>query len=188
MKRRVFPPMRIGAALLMSGVLLAGCAEMIGTVDPGQSGARVRFRLAEPGDVIVSEATPAPCFYTTDATVGRVVQVSYNTRAIQWIVESRLSRLGMPGGDQYPSISYAEARVRAGVPIALRFMLMEGQGTMSAFPRYAQWNMTLAPGEDYEILVGNGLGSIAVSRIVNGEYGHRLVPDGDAMRTPYCPS
>lgn len=178
---------RMAVSLLMS-TLLAGCADMVSTADPGPDAARVRFRLAEPGDVSVREAVPTPCFFGTDPTLGRVVQVSYNTRAIRWIVESGLSRLGMPGAERYPSISYSEARVRAGVPIALRFMMMEGVGALDMVPRYVQWSMILEPGKDYEILVGKALRSIAISQIVSDADGNRLVPVANVMRTPYCPA
>jgi len=175
------------AASITMATVLAGCAEIVEMTtraDPGADAARVRFRLEAPGDVFIREASPTQCFYSTDATNGRIADLSYNTQAIRWIVESRLDRIGMPGGEQHSSISYTEAWVRAGTPVALRFI--ELKGGINSIPRYAQWVLTLEPGKDYEVLLGNGLGSVAVSEIVTNAGSSQLVPANIAVRTPYC--
>jgi len=175
------------AALVTMAMLLTGCAtiiEMTTNADPGPDAARVRFRLEAPGDVFIREAFATQCFYSTDATNGRIADLSYNTQAIRWVVESRLDRIGMPGGEHYSSISYTEARVRAGTPVALRFT--ELKGGIDSIPRYAQWVVTLEPGKDYEVLLGNALGSVAVSEIVTRDGSSQLVPANIAVRTPYC--
>ncbi|MEN7530244.1 hypothetical protein [Cupriavidus sp. 2SB] len=173
-------------AVFTMSALLAGCADIIEATtkaDPGGDAARVRFRLAEPGLVYIREAFATPCFYSTDATTGRIADLSYNTQAIRWIVEQRLDRIGMPGGEAYSSISYTEARVRAGKPVAIRLMEIVGNGNI---PRYAQWTLTLEPGKDYEMLLSKGLGSVSMSQIVSGEGKSQLVPLDNAVRTPYC--
>lgn len=175
------------AAVCLLTLLMAGCTEML-MVDPGPVTARVRFRLNEPGYVVVREARPTDCYFPTDATAGRIVNLSYNTVAIRWVVESRLNRLGMPGAENYSSISYSETNVRAGQLIALRLMMIGG-GNGGHPTGYGQWALELEPGKDYEVLVvnaGDRLRDITVSEIIKDEAGTRMVPVRDVLRTSAC--
>lgn len=183
---RLLSKITVAAGLLASG-LLTGCTEML-VVDPGPVTARVRFRLDQPGDVVVWEAVPADCYVPTDATAGRIVNLSYNTVAIRWIVESRLHRLGMPGAEKYSSISYSERNVRAAKPIALRFMMIGG-GNGGHPTGYGQWSVEFEPGKDYEVVVvndGDRLRDVRVSRIVQGGTEARTVPVVGVARTSFC--
>lgn len=176
----------ISLVLSAIAVLTGGCAQ-VPVAPPEGPTARVSFRVENTAIQHVYEAFLTDCFMPTDATERYVMAMTYNPHSIHLIGPTVLQRIGMPALSNYPPKSYAEAYVRAGRPIALRFRVSNGIRTNAS----KQIVYTFEPGKDYEILTVDNrtVGyDVVISEIVNAGGQVRTLPAKGVIFVPHCVS
>lgn len=169
--------------------LISGCAGQP-TISADVPNSRISFRLEAPGTQRILEVQSSDCFLPSDPTIQPIMDMSYDPNVTTLIRFSGPRRVGMPVTGEYPEQSYAETRVAAGQPLALRFRVFVNNNIYAQ--SYQEVVFTPRANTDYEILTTYPDGprgekaAIHITQITQQDQHVKLVPVTDATIIPAC--
>ncbi|OAJ54929.1 hypothetical protein A6V36_08840 [Paraburkholderia ginsengiterrae] len=171
--------------------LLAACIPTDIVLAPNEASARVRFRFVGNGTDDVLQYTPAKCHFKMDPATRSLAFITYQHNTLN--LNSALSpppKLDMP--NDIPDVSkltYAEVRVRAGIPLEFGSEWSKGNGyVMYSSAKFAQF--TPEASADYDVTTGADIGkpielTVTQLKVVDGRVERLPVA---AITVPACKS